>query len=94
MSLKWQLTSPQSLHMRVWDTEAVIYDAASGNTHLLDQRAARVLAELRRAPAGTAALAQALMLLEPECDIAATQASLQAVLAELAGISLITSASS
>lgn len=90
--MKWHIISPLSLHMRVWGNEAVAYDALSGNTHLLSLAAARVLAKIREAPAHTASLAQVLTDLDPGESIDESHAKLEAILAELAGISLISPA--
>jgi PqqD family protein of HPr-rel-A system len=92
ISMKWQITSPQSLHMRVWDNEAVAYDAVSGTTHLLGLAAARVLEKLKEAPGDAASLAQALIDQAPDRASDEAHAKLEAILAELAGISLITPA--
>ena len=90
--MKWHIISPLSLHMRVWGNEAVAYDALSGNTHLLSLAAARVLAKIKEAPAHAASLAQVLTDLEPGGAIDEAHAKLETILAELAGISLITPA--
>jgi PqqD family protein of HPr-rel-A system len=76
--------------MQAWDNEAVIYEAQSGHTHLLGSDAARVIAELRQAPADAASLTRILSDMAPGQSTDEAQASLEAILAELAGISLIT----
>ncbi len=63
--MKWQSKSPETLHTRTWGGEVVVYDEVSGNTHLLEQGAARVLAIIAQAPADTAELARALPDLWP-----------------------------
>lgn len=92
MPMKWEIISPQSLHMQAWDNEAVVYDALSGNTHLLSLAAARVLAKIKEAPANAASLAQVMADVEPGGTADEIQATLEAILTELAGISLITPA--
>lgn len=80
--------------MRAWDNEVVVYEATSGNTHLLDTTAAKILVTIANAPADDVTLAQALAGLWPyapreqahEC----THERLDAILADLAAISLIT----
>ena len=48
---------PGRLRVRRWDDEAVVYDDRSGNTHLLDDRSARILERLLAGSAGLAELA-------------------------------------
>lgn len=80
--------------MRAWDNEVVVYEATSGNTHLLDTTAARILATIANAPADPATLARALAGVwqdtPGEQAHEYTHARVDAILAELAGISLIT----
>lgn len=87
---KWQATAPDELHIHAWDNEVVVYDALSGNTHLLDAVAAQVLQSIAMAPADTAGIAQMLAELWRESPAEQAHAQVDAILAELAGISLIT----
>jgi PqqD family protein of HPr-rel-A system len=87
--MKWQVPSPSTLHTRAWDDEIVVYDELSGNTHVLGQVAARVLAAIAQAPADSAALAQALPDLWADQTAGQEHAQLEAILGQLAGISLI-----
>lgn len=87
--MEWQVTSPSTLHTRAWDAETVVYDELSGNTHVLGQAAARVLAAIAQAPADNAALAQALPDLWPDQSADLAHVQLEAILAQLAGIGLI-----
>jgi len=48
---------PGRLRLRRWDDEAVLYDDRSGNTHLLDDRSARILERLLAGNAGIVELA-------------------------------------
>ena len=43
----WQLARPADLYIREWEDAGVAYDAANGNTHLLDPLALELLALLR-----------------------------------------------
>lgn len=45
--MRWQLLRPAALRVREWDDAGVIYDAASGNTHLLDALALELVDLLR-----------------------------------------------
>lgn len=40
---KWRIPVGVELHSRCWGDECVIYNAGSGDTHLLDATAARLL---------------------------------------------------
>lgn len=86
----WQVSAPGSLHMRAWDNEVVVYEATSGNTHLLDTTAARILATIANAPADAPAIAQALADHGHAPPTEQTHEQVDAILAELAAISLIT----
>lgn len=88
--MKWQVLDPEALHIRTWDDEVVVYEATSGNTHLLDTMAARVLETLTAAPADSKAIAQALSHFWPQAPAELLQEQVDTMLTELAGISLIT----
>lgn len=42
----WRVTRPADLHIREWDEAGVVYDAGSGDTHLLDPLALELLSLL------------------------------------------------
>ncbi len=46
----------QTLQHRCWDEEYVLYNALSGDTHLLTPAAIHLLQQLQQAPAGESAL--------------------------------------
>ncbi|MFG6467369.1 HPr-rel-A system PqqD family peptide chaperone [Roseateles sp. BYS87W] len=50
MATRWQLNRPHDMHVREWEDGGVIYDAISGNTHLLDPLALELLDLLRQRP--------------------------------------------
>ncbi|TCS38584.1 PqqD family protein of HPr-rel-A system [Paucimonas lemoignei] len=87
--MKWQVSFPQTLHVKRWDDEAIVYDAQSGNTHLLGAVATEVLAELLASPQDADSLTA--MLFPEEANQTGDNAkeSLEAILSQLAGISLI-----
>lgn len=85
----WQVIAPGSLHTRAWENEVVVYEATSGNTHLLDATAARILATIATAPADAAAIAQTLADLWRDIPAEQMHERVDAILAELADISLI-----
>lgn len=87
--MKWQISLAQSLHIKQWDDEAVVYDAQSGNTHLLGAAAMEVLAELLKSSQDVDALAQVLSSGEENPPVIDVKEKLEAILSQLAGISLI-----
>lgn len=48
MATRWQLSRADALRIREWDDAGVIYDAASGNTHLIDALGLELLDLLRQ----------------------------------------------
>lgn len=50
MPARWQLIRAEALRVREWDDAGVIYDAANGNTHLLDALGLELLDLLRQRP--------------------------------------------
>jgi PqqD family protein of HPr-rel-A system len=52
----WQLAADSDLHWRCWDGEWVVYNDASGDTHLLDSLAVIALKALAEGPAEADAL--------------------------------------
>ena len=47
---RWHLTRAHQVRVRDWDAGGVIYDAASGNTHLMDPLGLELLDLLRQQP--------------------------------------------
>jgi PqqD family protein of HPr-rel-A system len=78
----WQLVPGQLLVHREWDGEYVLYNDLSGDTHLIDSVALRVLQALQRAPATEAALASVL-------GAGTGHAAGERLLADLEGLSLV-----
>lgn len=54
----WQINEHCELHWRSWEEEFIVFDSRSGDTHLLNLVAARVLKKLERGPANSADLAE------------------------------------
>lgn len=48
--MSWRLIRADALHVREWDDAGVVYDAASGNTHLIDAFGLELLDLLRQRP--------------------------------------------
>jgi PqqD family protein of HPr-rel-A system len=84
----WHVVPGQSLAVREWDGEAVLYNDLSGNTHLLDGAAVDVLQALSPAPATAATLAAALAD-RFECEADELPALIDELLAGLAGLDLV-----
>jgi PqqD family protein of HPr-rel-A system len=60
-SLVWTLSRPQDLLLRDWDDCGAVYDAASGDTHLLSALAIELLVLLRQKPCSEADLVGSLI---------------------------------
>jgi PqqD family protein of HPr-rel-A system len=58
-SSTWRLAPGQRLQYRCWDGECVLYNDLSGDTHLLDEFALALLAQLQAAPRSADQLAAA-----------------------------------
>jgi PqqD family protein of HPr-rel-A system len=50
LDLIWRLASDRELLYRGWDDESVVYNHCSGDTHLLDGTAMRLLLALQTGP--------------------------------------------
>lgn len=48
---RWKLADPERIRWRFWDNQVVVYHADSGDTHLLNPGAGRILMSLRAGPA-------------------------------------------
>ncbi|CUI06511.1 HPr-rel-A system PqqD family peptide chaperone [Massilia antarctica] len=79
----WHVLPGQSLRHHSWDQEAVLFNDLSGDTHLLDADALAVLLAVQGGACDLAALRQALDAGDE------AEPALQALLAQLASISLI-----
>lgn len=66
----WSLVSPAQLYIRAWEGEdtAVVYDARSGDTHLIEALALEVLHLLKDQPSSTEALSLKLISLYAQDD--------------------------
>jgi len=56
----WRVIGDDALQFRSWDGEFVVYNALSGDTHILEEAAAQLLLALQRAPADVLSLARLL----------------------------------
>ena len=55
---KWQVVAENKLLFRSWDDESVVYNGATGDTHLLGMIAAQVILKLQQTPADAVSLAE------------------------------------
>jgi PqqD family protein of HPr-rel-A system len=62
LDLVWRLASGHALLHRGWDNEFLVYNHCSGDTHLLDSTAMRLLLALQTGPLPSAQLARALSI--------------------------------
>jgi PqqD family protein of HPr-rel-A system len=58
---RWRVMRPKLLHVRRWENEVVLYDDRSGDTHILEDLAGRVLERLIGASAGIDELTKELL---------------------------------
>lgn len=66
---KWQVAGEKEFLFRSWDDEFVVYNGATGDTHLLGLVAAQVMLKLQQMPTDVAGLAEWLApLLQTEPD--------------------------
>ena len=77
----WHLPVGVTLMWRCWGEEAVVFNEASGQTHLLDAFSEWVLREIERLPDSFAALAERLVK-EADLEENLVMGRLQEVLAE------------
>lgn len=90
--MKWQINSPESIHIKKWGNEAVVYDALSGNTHLVGAAAAQILAQILASPSDAVFLTQTLFPDASQRLENNAREKVESILAQLAGIALISSA--
>jgi PqqD family protein of HPr-rel-A system len=89
-NIKWRARSGLELHVRSWGDEVVVYDNLSGDTHLLDSIAAKVLLKLQHAPSDMMSLADMLVpVLQTEISDESLEYQLGNILADLNAIALI-----
>lgn len=87
----WHLTSDTLLYVPEWNEQAVIYQIASGDTHLVSALAGQVIQHLQSSVAATThALHQHIVNCAPGQDTAELQQMLKATLGDLEQLDLIT----
>ena len=88
MPARWQLIRADALRVREWDDAGVIYDAISGNTHLIDALGLELVDLLRQRAWSVAELVTELGEALP--DDRDANALLSAKLEQLARLDLVT----
>ncbi|RTL47117.1 MAG: HPr-rel-A system PqqD family peptide chaperone [Burkholderiales bacterium] len=93
MVTHWQLNRADQVRVREWDDGGVIYDAANGNTHLLDPLGLELLDLLRQHAWDLGALVAELAPVMPD-DVPASDVPrvLQAKLEQLIRLDLVSPA--
>jgi len=86
----WHLTADTLLYCPERDEQAVIYQVASGDTHLVSALAGQVILHLRSAAATTDTLHQHIVNSAPGQDTVELQQALTATLGDLHQLGLIT----
>ena len=71
----WRLAGDAALRMHYWDDECVLFHGATGDTHRLPDAVGRLLERVAAAPAGVAALSDAIDLHQD--DVALSLAELE-----------------
>lgn len=69
---KWQVAGGKEFLLRSWDDEFVVYNGATGDTHLLGLVAAQVMLKLQQTPMDAARLAEwvaPLLQTEPDDEL-------------------------
>jgi PqqD family protein of HPr-rel-A system len=87
--MRWRTIRDDAFIFRAWDDEVVIYDALSGDTHVIDATAARILQALQQSPSDVPTLAQ-LLAVPLQCEPGdALNQDIEAVLSDMAALSLV-----
>ena len=65
--MQWRIIDENALQLRFWEGEFVVYNALSGDLHILDDQAADILQALQQAPSDVLSLVQHLAV-EWQCE--------------------------
>lgn len=87
--MNWCLNAVPPLALRCWGDECVLYDVASGDTHLIQRFAAALLQRLEQSPADAATLARYLAADDDAVVLAALTTQIDDVLDDLASVELV-----
>ena len=88
--MKWQvISSDQALYFHSWDDEYVVYNSLSGDTHLLNLTASRVLLKLQQSPTDAITLAELVAYTDQSETYAEPELQIEHLLAEPSTLTLI-----
>ena len=88
--MKWQIiSSDQALYFHSWDNEYVVYNSLSGDTHLLNLTASRVLLKLQQSPTDAITLTKLIASTDQSESNAEKELQIEHLLAELSTFNLI-----
>jgi PqqD family protein of HPr-rel-A system len=86
---RWRTNRDGALIFHTWGDEVAVYDALSGDTHLIDATAAQILQALQISPSDVCTLAQ-LLAAELQCEPGAElNQDIGSVLSDMATLSLV-----
>ncbi|MDB5823259.1 MAG: HPr-rel-A system PqqD family peptide chaperone [Herminiimonas sp.] len=85
----WRTIRDDAILFCPLEDEVVIYDALSGDTHVIDATAAQILQALQQSPSDVTTLAQ-LLARQLQCETGdALNEDIEGVLADMAALSLV-----
>jgi PqqD family protein of HPr-rel-A system len=87
----WSLVSPAQIYIRAWENEdaAVVYDARSGDTHLIEPLALEVLRFLKNEPGTAESLSIKLISLYAQEDHGSIIDLIPAILQDMRDVGLL-----
>jgi len=89
LNMQWRTLSDDAFLFHDWDDEVVIYDALSGDTHIIDTTAAQILQALQQSPSDVPNLAQ-LLAVQLQCEPGdELNQDIESVLSDMAALSLV-----
>jgi PqqD family protein of HPr-rel-A system len=89
LSMRWRANQGGELIFRTWGDEVAVYDAVSGDTHLIDATAAQILQALQRSPSDVYTLA-GLLAAQLQCEPGdELNQDIGSVLSDMAALSLV-----
>jgi PqqD family protein of HPr-rel-A system len=87
--MRWRTIRDDAFLFRAWDDEVVIYDALSGDTHVIDAAAAQILQALQHSPSDVQNLAD-LLAVQLQCEPGdELNQDIEAMLSDMAALSLV-----
>jgi PqqD family protein of HPr-rel-A system len=91
LKMKWQIfSSDQALYLHSWDNEEyVVYNSLTGDTHLLNLTAGRLLLELQQSPTDTLTLANLVAPTDQTEPGTQHKLEIEHILEELSALNLI-----